>query len=53
MESKIILIAAIKCTLGHVKLLFGQFVFIAKSVNEINYFHCNIVQTTDCSTVFA
>ena len=41
MESKIIRIAAIKCTLVHVQLLFGQYVFIVKSVNEATYCDCN------------
>jgi hypothetical protein len=46
--------AVITSTLGHVqmvKLLFGQYVFTAKSGKEINYFHCNTVQTTEYSTV--
>jgi hypothetical protein len=51
MESKIIRVAAIKCTLGQVQLLFEQCVFIAKSVYETTYSDCNTVQTTDCSTV--
>jgi len=56
MAPKIIQIAAIKCTLGYVqmaKLLFGQYVFIDKAVNKINYSHCSTVQTTESSTVFA
>jgi len=55
MESKIIGIAEIKCTLGNLqmtKLLFGQYVFIAKSVNITNYSDYNTVQTIDCCTVF-
>jgi hypothetical protein len=38
--------------LWHVQLLIGQYVFIAKSVNEVTYCDCNTVLTTDCSTVF-
>jgi len=55
MASKIIPMTAVKCTHRHVdmvKLLFGQYVFIAKSVNKTTYCACNTVQTTDSSTVF-
>jgi hypothetical protein len=45
---KLTQIAGIKHTLGPVQmvtLLFGQYVFIAKTVNGTNYSYFNIVQT--------
>jgi hypothetical protein len=47
--------AAIKYTQGPVQmamLLFGQNVFIAKSVNKATYSDCNTVLNTRRSTVF-
>jgi len=55
MESKTIRINAIKSNVGHVqlaKLLFGQYVFIAKSVNKTSYSDCNTVWSTECRAMF-
>jgi len=55
MESNIIRNVFIKVTLENVemaKFLFGQYVFIAKSLNISSFSHCNSVHTAHCSRVF-